>query len=134
MKILSARQYNDSLKATVQSTGKLNFNVETGEVLELTLDKGIKFFMDGDPGEEMLYMTVMAKPDRDSFQLRKNGAYYYVAAKLMFDALGVDYKNFTVFYDLKRCLDFDEAAGGECYKMICRPLKKKSNDGDIDEL
>jgi len=134
MRILSSRQYNDSLKATVQSTGKLNFNVETGEVLELTLDKGIKFFMEGNPDDEQLYMAVMAKPDRDSFQLRKNGAYFYVAAKLLFDDLGVDYKNYTVFYDLKRCMDFDEAAGGECYKMNFRPIKKNSNDEDIDEL
>ena len=133
MRILSARQYNDSLKATVQSTGKLNFNVETGEVLELTLDKGIKFFMEGIPDEEQLYMAVMAKPDRDSFQLRKNGAYFYVSAKLLFDDLGVDYKNFTVFYDLIRSMDFDEEAGGECYKMIFRPIKKNSNDEDLSK-
>ncbi len=132
MKILSIRQYNDNLKATVQQTGKLNFNVETGEALELTLDKGVKFFMDGEPEE--LYMAIMARPDRDSFPLKKNGAYFYVAAKLLFDDLGVDYRGFTVFYDLQRCVDYDEAAGGECYRMNKRLIKKKGNDEEIDEL
>lgn len=130
MRILSSRQYNDSLKATVQQTGKLNFNVETGESLELSVDKGIKFFLDGEP--EQFYMAVMPRPDRDSFPLKKNGPYFYVAAKLLFDDLGVDYKGFTVFYDLQRCVDFDEAAGGECYKMNQRLIKKKGNDEDID--
>lgn len=132
MKILSVRQYNDNLKATVQQTGKLNFNVETGEALELTHDKGVKFFMDGEPEE--LYMAIMARPDRDSFPLKKNGAYFYVSAKLLFDDLGVDYKGFTVFYDLQRCVDYDEEAGGECYKMNKRLIKKKGNDEEIDEL
>jgi hypothetical protein len=131
MKILSVRQYNDSLKVTVQQTGKLNFNAETGEALELTLDKGVKFFIDGEP--EQLYMAIMAKPDKDAFPLRKSGAYFYVAAKLLFDDLGVDYKTYTVFYDLVRCASYDEEAGGVCYKMNLRTIKKKSNDEDLAE-
>ena len=88
--------------------------------------------MDGEP--ESLYMAIMGVPDRDSFPLKKSGAYYYVAAQLLFDDLGVDYKHFTVYYDLVRCVAYDEEAGGECYKMNQRIIKKKMNDDGNREL
>lgn len=126
MKILSARQYNCSLKVTVQQTGRLNFTDDTAKALAITSDKGVKFFMEGEP--EQLCMAIMEEPDDDSFQIRKSGAYFYVAAQLLFDELEVDYKKFTVIYDLVRCKAYDEEAGGVCYKMNYRPIKKKTYD------
>lgn len=131
MRILSARQYKVSLKVTIQKTGKLNFTEETANALSLTPDKGVKLFMDGEP--EQLYMAIMAKVDDDSFEIRKSGLYYYVAARLLFDEMGVDYVNNTVIYDLVRCKAYDEQIGGDCYKMNQRTLKKKANERNIDE-
>ena len=129
IKVLSSRQYNQSLKATVQQTGKLSFNVETGAALGLTSKKGVKFFMGGEP--EQLCLAIMAEPDEDAFTLKKSGAYFTVEAKLLFDELGIDYKTYTVFYDLVRCKAYDAEAGGECYKMNYRPIpKKKSSNGE----
>ncbi len=129
MKILSARDYNDKLKVTIQQTGRMNFNVETGESMGLTTKMGIKFFMEGEPEE--LYMAVMQEPDRDSFPVKKSGPYFYVNAKLLFDALKVDYSNFTVFYDLTRCSEYDEEAGGNCFKMTQRSIPKKKGGDDF---
>ncbi len=131
MKILSARDYNDRLKVTVQMTGRMNFNVETGESLGLTTSMGIKFFKEGEPEE--LYMAVMPEPDPDSFPIKKSGQYFYVNAKLLFDALKVDYSNFTVFYDLTRCSEYDEEAGGKCFSMNVRYFLKRRG-GDYDYL
>ena len=118
MKILSARQFNSNLKVTVQQTGKMNFTDETAKALALTASKGVKFFLDGEG--DQLYMTIMA--------------YYYVAAQLMFDELGVDYKTYTVIYDLVRCKSYDEKSGGQCFRMDCRPIKKKKDkDKDKDD-
>ena len=131
MKILSARQFNRSLKVTVQQTGKMNFTDETAKFLALTTDKGVKFFMEGEPEE--LFMSIMEKPDGDSFEIRKSGAYYYVPTQLMFDELGVNYKTYTVIYDLSRCDTYDKEAGGQCYKMNKRTIKKKTHEEDIDQ-
>lgn len=129
IKVLSSRQYNQSLKATVQQTGKLSFNVETGAALDLSSKKGVKFFLEGEP--EQLCLAIMADADDDSFALKKSGAYFTVEAKLLFDELGIDYKAYTVFYDLVRCKAYDAEAGGECYKMNYRPIpKKKSSNGE----
>ncbi len=131
MKILSIRQFNRKLKATVQQTGRLSFNEETVKSLFLADKFGIKFFMEGEPEE--LYMAIMEAQDEDSFPIRKSGAYFYVDTKLLFDELQVDYKAYTVFYDLVRCATYDDDAGGECYKMNKRTIKKKLKDDNIDE-
>ena len=128
MKILSARQFNGSLKVTVQQTGKMNFSDETANVLDLTDSKRAKFFLDGEP--EQLFMAIVEEQDEDAFKIRKSGAYYYVPAQRLFDELGVDYKTNTVIYDLVRCKSFDEEAGGQCYRMDYRPIPKKKKDKD----
>ena len=132
MKILSAREFNCNLKVTVQQTGKMNFTDETAKALALTAKKGVKFFMEGEP--EQLHMAIVEEPDEDSFQIRKSGAYYYVPAQLLFDNLGVDYKTYTVIYNLVRCPAYDSEVGGRSYKMNYRPIKKKQNeDENIEE-
>ena len=126
MKILSARQYNCNLKVTVQQTGRMNFTEDTAKALALTSNKGVKLFLDGEP--EQLYMAIMEEPDDDAFQIRKSGAYFYAATQLLFDELEIDYKTYTVIYDLVRCKAYDDEVGGVCYKMNYRPIKKKAYD------
>ena len=130
MKILSARQYNSNLKVTIQQTGRMNFSDETARVMALAPGMGVKFFMEGDPEE--LYMAILNEPDVDSFKIKKSGMYFYAATQLLFDALGVDYNRNTVFYDLTRCVAYDEEAGGKCYKMNYRPIKKKAHGKDVE--
>ena len=85
--------------------------------------------MEGEP--EQLYLAIMGEADRDSFPLKGSGAYFTVAAQLLFDELGVDYKTYTVIYDLVRCKAYDEEAGGECYRMNYRHIIKKKKDDDL---
>ncbi len=131
MRILSAQQFNRSLKVTIQQTGRMNFTDETAKFLNLSSEKGVKFFTEEEP--EQLFMAITDAPDKDSFDIRKSGAYYYVATQLLFDELGVDYKTYTVIYDLTRCDTYDEEAGGQCYKMNKRTIKKKTHGEDIEK-
>lgn len=130
MKILSARQYNCNLKVTIQQTGRMNFSDETAKVMALAPGMGVKFFTEGEPEE--LYMAILDEPDIDSFKIKKSGMYFYAATQLLFDDLGVDYKQNTVFYDLVRCVALDEEAGGQCYKMNYRSIKKKTHEEDVE--
>ena len=131
MRILSAQQFNCKLKVTIQQTGRMNFTADTANALGLTVGKGVKFFTDGEP--EQLCMAIMREKDADSFSIIRSGAYYYVPAQLMFDDLGVDYRNYTVFYDLVRCAGYDQEVGGQCYKMNKRQIKKKKG-GETDDV
>ncbi len=130
MKILSARRFNHKLKATIQQTGKMSFTPETASALALSVQKGVKFFVDGEP--ETLYIAITDASDEDCFPLKKSGVYFYVFAQLLFDELQIDYKKYTVIYDLVRCVSYDEEAGGQCYKMNYRHIKKKAHEEDIE--
>lgn len=126
MKILSVKQFNCRLKVTIQQTGRMNFTDETAKALGLTPEQGIKFFMAGEP--EQLCMAIMPEPDEDSFPLRRSGTYFYVTAHLLFDELGVDYRENTVFFDLVRCMAYDKETGGQSYKMNIRMKRKRKDD------
>ena len=132
MRVLSFKQYNCRLKVTIQQTGRMSFNEETAKALGLSAENGVKFFMAEEP--EQLCIAIMEEPDADSFQIRRSGAYYYVAAHLLFDELEVDYRNNTVFYDLVRCMAYDKETGGKCYRMNMRQIKKRNeNEEKIDK-
>ena len=123
MRILSVKQFNSRLKVTIQRTGRLNFTDETAKALGLTAQNGVKFFITEEP--EQLCMAIMPTPDKDSFPLRRSGTYFYVNAHLLFDDLGVDYRENTVFYDLARNMAYDRETGGQCFKMDKRQIRKR---------
>lgn len=119
--ILSASRFVSKLKATVHTSGKLGFSDATAKELGFINqeDHFIQFAQDNeDPS--VLYLINGTTDDGDSFRVCKAGAYYYVNAKLMFDALNIDYINKTVIYDINRC----QEENGNVYKMTKRELNK----------
>ncbi len=97
LKILSAKDFNVNLKCTIHASGKLGFTEATANTLKLSEDSGIKFAQD-DEGE--LYLVNSQFKDTDSFKVNKAGNYYYVNAKVLFDQLGYDYRNYNIIFDM----------------------------------
>ena len=129
MKILSVKQFSNRLKATVQATGKLNFSDETAKILSLREGASIKFAVDDEDGDA-LYMCLSSETnDEDAFKVRKSGVYYYVPTKMLFDALGIDYRNKAILYDLVRNQSKDGELGGMAFRMSLRDLKG-NNEND----
>lgn len=129
MKILSVKQFSNRLKATVQATGKLNFSDETAKILSLREGTPIKFAVDDEDGDA-LYMCLSSETnDEDSFKVRKSGVYYYVPTKMLFDALGIDYREKAILYDLIRNQSKDGELGGMAFRMSLRDLKG-NNEND----
>lgn len=86
LKILSSKDYNVKLKATIHSSGKLGFTESTARKLRLSTTSAVKFAQDTED-EDILYLINLSEGDSDSFPVNKAGNYFYVNAKGLFDAL-----------------------------------------------
>jgi len=123
--ILSAKKYNRKLKVTIQSSGKLGFTEETANAFKLSEGASfIKFITDEDnPGD--LYMSLVKDYDEDAFKVCKAGKYFYLPTTLLFNEMGLNFKDCTIIFDLSREPQYDVELGGEVYRMYKRILSKK---------
>lgn len=97
LKKLNAQRLQQSVKATVQSNGRLTFTVEATKVMELSDEKSLIIF-EADNGD--LGATISHKGDPDAFELKKCGLYFYVAFKNYLQQAGIDYKGQRIIYDI----------------------------------
>jgi hypothetical protein len=123
-KTIDIRKYNVKLKATIQSSGKLNFTEDTARVLGLTDETYMRFGVD-DEDDSTYYIAIIPEGDDNAFKINKSGIYYYLPGKLLFDALGLDYKNRPIMFDLIRMAEMDKIAGGEVYKLSKKVSPRK---------
>ena len=122
LKVLSAKNYNVKLKATIQATGKLGFTAVTAKEMKLTAESGIKFAQD-EKGQ--LYLINCAVCDDDSFRLYISGDYYSLNTTVLFNNLGYDYRNRKIIFDLVPVPE----EGENIYRMVQRdPSGKKKSE------
>ena len=100
LRILSAKEYNVKLKATIHSTGKLGFTEVTAKELKLTTESGVKFAMSE---ENELYLISCPARDEDAFKVLKAGDYFSVNANnIMFDMIKDIVDDMEVYKLIKR--------------------------------
>ena len=121
LEILSAKEYNIKLKATIQASGKLGFTAPTAKFMNFTPQGGIKF---GRDSRGQLYLIYCSSCDEDTFKFYVSNGYYSVNTKVLFDNLGYDYANQSIAFDLIRVPDEKQ----EIYKMMQRKSKSKNED------
>jgi hypothetical protein len=122
IQILSAKRFAIKLKATIQASGRLGFTAETATVLDLKSGKFAKFAQDDE--SKSLYLIIVDKGSEDAFSIRETSGYYYVPTKVMFDALGFNYENGNIMFDLVRQTSLDNDLQGQVYYMKQRPMRK----------
>lgn len=120
--ILKASDYQNKLKAAIHATGKLGFSENTAKELGFneSRDNFIKLAQD-DEAKEVLYLINNTENDDEAFKVYRAGRYYYVNTKLLFDALGLDYSNRTLIFDMTKEKNEDL----EIYRMKLREVKRK---------
>lgn len=128
LKFISASQFSVKLKATIHNSGKLGFTEATAKQLDFKENSAVKFAQD-ETDESVLYLANNVPLDDDAFRVCKAGRYFYINTKLMFDSLGIDYKNKTVMFDMVRIKELD----GEIYKLIKRENKRLKKDSKETE-
>ena len=132
IKILSAKNFAIKLKATIQASGRLGFTAETATALDLKSGKFAKFAKDDENND--LYLIIINEGSEDAFSVRESSGYFYVPTKVMFDALGFDYENGNIMFDLVRQPSLDNDLQGQVYRMKQRTLKyRKEKKDDITE-
>lgn len=91
-----------SIKATIQKTGKLGFSSGAMDFMNL---KSTPYFKIGFPAEgnagDLIYM-VPTHLKEGAFKVAEAGSYNYINLKNVFDRKGIDYKNKTYIYDIKK--------------------------------
>ena len=130
IQILSAKNFAIKLKATIQASGRLGFTAETATALGLESGKFAKFAKDDE--NDSLYLIIINERSEDAFEIRLTSGYYYVPTKVMFDALGFNYENGNIMFDLVRKSSLDDDLQGQVYFMKQRPIKNKEKKDDID--
>lgn len=130
IKEIDIKSFNVKLKATIQATGRLGFTNETKEVLNLSEETYIKFARD-DEGEKDFYMTLVREPNDNAFKVMKSGIYYYLSTQLMFDALGINYREKNIMFDLVRRADLDILLNGTVYRMCMRTSNRNKNNNEM---
>lgn len=126
MKILSAKDYSQKLRVSIQSSGKLSFTNETVRCLGINSYSKVVFGQDDDD-PSILYFIIPDDCSRsDAFAVRASGKYFYVPTKTLFDALGIDYAgdDAGVLYDLIRMEEMDAEVGGKVFKMNRREVSE----------
>lgn len=91
-------------KGTVHKTGKLGFNSDASDYMELNIGKSALIFMNEEDSSDVnLYVKLVESNDEpDAFKISKAGNYFYLNCKGLFDALEIDYVNDNVVYYIKR--------------------------------
>ena len=130
IKILSAKNFAIKLKATIQASGRLGFTAETATALGFESGKFAKFAKDDENGA--LYLIINNERSEDAFDIKLTSGYYYIPTKVMFDALGFNYENGNIMFDLVRQPSLDNDLQGQVYFMKQRQYKRKEKkDEDI---
>lgn len=128
--LINAKEYSLKPKATIQQTGKTGFNTDAIEQLKIDETKAVVLAPDTQD-KNVLYMAVIpADGNEAAFAVRKSGMYFYINTKQLFDRMEFDYLKHTIIFDLVRCAKYDEAIGGDCYKMTARTKQRTAEEND----
>lgn len=91
-----------SIKATIHKTGKLGFSSGAEDFMEINEESYFKIgFNNNDSTDDNLYI-VKSNTESGAFKVSKAGMYYYINLKNVFDKRGIDYKNKSYIYDIKK--------------------------------
>ncbi|MDN5289629.1 MAG: hypothetical protein JWR38_5908 [Mucilaginibacter sp.] len=115
-------------KATIHSTGKLGFNIEAIEVMQLK-NQGSYLLATDEEDENVMYLIPTDTADGVG-KVAKAGDYYYLNVGDAFQKLGFKYKEYTIMFDIEK----SEYEDKEIFilrkrKDIKRKEKSTSNEG-----
>jgi len=109
-------------KATVHASGRLGFNLEAINFMELDKKKYFKVAIQDEDGVSVTNIYLIEQGDSTgAAKVSKAGDYYYLNVGTLFDDIAEDYKSFTVIYDIKKEL-YD---GNDMFVLKKRKLIKK---------
>ena len=108
-------------KATVHASGRLGFNIEAINFMELASKKNFKVAKSKTEDGELKNIYLIDMEGAGTAKVSKAGEYYYLNVGLLFEDLGLDFKNYTIIYDIKK----GQYEGRDMYILKMRKPKQK---------
>ncbi len=122
LRFIKISETERNVKATVHTSGKLGFSSDAIKTLGIELNKSIAFAQnEDDVNDNNLYAVMHEGVQEGALKISKAGEYYYVNTKSLFDAIGIDYRNTRIIYDIVKT----EYEGQPILKLLRREIKKK---------
>lgn len=90
-------------KATIHLTGKLGFNKEAAQEMCLSDRSYFRIAIDG--GEStysQIYLVTAKEEEEKAIKVAKAGEYFYLNLGGMFDRLNLDYRKYSIIFDLQK--------------------------------
>jgi hypothetical protein len=87
-------------KATIQYSGRLGFNMDAIQLIDLERIKSFLIAQDEDD-EEILYLLPQNDGEGDA-KVARAGQYYYLNVGDVFKNLGLKYKEYTIMYEVEK--------------------------------
>lgn len=119
-------------KATIHLTGKLGFNMEAYNLMQLKADE--QFLFARDTEDENKFYLLHTKEEEGSIRVSKAGAYFYLNMASVFDQIGFDYVENTYSFYIKK----DKYQGEDIFVLEKRPTtprketKQKKGGSNLD--
>lgn len=95
-----------AIKATIHKSGKLGFSSGAEEFMKIVNNAFFKIGFNDNIDDGNIYM-VPSETEEGAFKISKAGQYYYINLKNVFDKRGIDYKNKSYIYDIKKEISDD---------------------------
>lgn len=123
--IYDTNKLKKQYRLSVHKTGKIGFPSDAALKLNLSIDKSADFGRnEEDENDTNLYLFIYNEKDKGGFKINRNGAYYSINAKILFDTLEYNYKDGALWFEM------EEMKIGEqkVYKLEERTRKLKSKE------
>lgn len=105
-------------KATVHKSGKVGFNGDAAEFMDLRGDEIFCVAYDEDEGPDgdlYLFQNEPTLPDNSCIEVAKAGDYFHLNLRNFFERHGIEYERYKIIYDI------DEVEGHAEYVLQRRP-------------
>jgi hypothetical protein len=101
-KNITREESSEKIKLSSHKDGKSGFSSDAVEKLQLDANMYVQFGIDEDnPKEENLLMRIFNKKVPQALKINKNGKYFSVKTKQLFQDIGLDFKNKKFIFDLE---------------------------------
>ena len=111
-------------KATIHFSGKLGFNMEAIEYMNLKNQES--FLIAKDEEKEGVFYLVKSGDVKGAAKIAKAGAYYYLNVGDAFEKLNYDFKGYTIMFNISK----DSYDGKELYVLSKYRETKRKNKND----
>lgn len=119
--IIRASAAKGKPKATIHLTGKLGFNMEAYNLMELKQDT--KFLFARDTEDENKFYLLHTEEDEGSIRAAKAGSYFYLNMASVFDQIGFNYAEQNYSFYIKK----DKYEGKDIFVLEKRPVTPRKD-------